>query len=107
MTTMAMDKNRKDIEHGLKKETTGKEIDTMLDEADKYLKRVNRLFTQIEKIKEDGTIVFTEAARQLYKEWLGTDIEEELRLENAEEMALELKSLTNKVADKYNVKLEL
>jgi len=46
-------KNRKDIEHGLKKETTGKEIDLMLDEADKYLKRINRLFTQIEKIKEE------------------------------------------------------
>ena len=46
-------KNRKDIEHGLKKETSGKEIDEMLDEADKYLKRINRLFTQIERIKEE------------------------------------------------------
>ncbi len=46
-------KNRKDIEHGLKKETSGKEIDEMLEEADKYLKRINRLFTQIERIKEE------------------------------------------------------
>ncbi|MBW2989330.1 nucleotidyltransferase domain-containing protein [Candidatus Woesearchaeota archaeon] len=46
-------KNRKDIEHGLKKETTGKEIDSMLSDSEKYLKRINRLFTQIEKIKEE------------------------------------------------------
>ncbi len=46
-------KNRKEIEHGLKKDTTGKEIDVLLEEADKYLKRINRLFTQIEKIKEE------------------------------------------------------
>jgi len=50
-------KNRKDIEHGLKKETTGKEIDTLLDEAEKYLKRINRLFTQIEKMKEEKDMI--------------------------------------------------
>ncbi|MBW2975750.1 hypothetical protein KY366_08585 [Candidatus Woesearchaeota archaeon] len=46
-------KNRKDIEHGIKKESTGKEIDVMLNDSEKYLKRINRLFTQIEKIKEE------------------------------------------------------
>jgi len=50
-------KNRKEIEHGLKKETTGKEIDEMLDEANKYLKRIKRLFTQIEKIKEEKDMI--------------------------------------------------
>ena len=50
-------KNRKDIEHGLKKETTGKEIDTLLEEAEKYLKRINRLFTQIEKMKEEKDMI--------------------------------------------------
>lgn len=44
---------RKDIEHGTKKDLTGKEIDELLNDANKYLKRIKRLFTQIEKIKEE------------------------------------------------------
>ena len=44
---------RKDLEHGAKKEITGKEVDKLLSDAEKYLKRINRLFTQIEKIKEE------------------------------------------------------
>ena len=38
---------RKSIEHGEKKDVTGKEIDELLNESDKYLKRIKRLFTQI------------------------------------------------------------
>jgi hypothetical protein len=64
-------------------------------------------FDGIEEIKDDGTIVFTEETLQLTKEWLGAEVGKELRLEDAEEMAIELKALTKKVADKYNVKLEL
>jgi|TARA_Y100000310_G_scaffold284075_1_gene306586 uncharacterized protein (UPF0332 family)/predicted nucleotidyltransferase len=48
---------RKSIEHGEKKEITGKEIDELLSESDKYLKRIKRLFTQIEKIKEEEDMV--------------------------------------------------
>jgi uncharacterized protein (UPF0332 family)/predicted nucleotidyltransferase len=48
---------RKDIEHGTKKGLTGKEVDELLDLAQKYLKRVNRLFTQIEKIKEGKDVI--------------------------------------------------
>jgi uncharacterized protein (UPF0332 family)/predicted nucleotidyltransferase len=44
---------RKDLEHGAKKEITGKEVDKLLSDAERYLKRINRLFTQIEKIKEE------------------------------------------------------
>lgn len=44
---------RKAIEHGEKKELSGKEIDELLSDGDKYLKRVKRLFTQIEKIREE------------------------------------------------------
>ena len=47
---------RKDIEHGTKKEFTGKELDEFLTNADKYLKRIRKLFTQIEKIKEEESI---------------------------------------------------
>ena len=46
-------KIRKDIEHGEKKELTGKEVDQLLADATKYLKRIKRLFSQIEKIKEE------------------------------------------------------
>lgn len=45
-------KVRKDIEHSDKKELSGKEIDTLLKDAQIYLKRIQRLFTQIEKMKE-------------------------------------------------------
>ena len=44
---------RKSIEHGEKKELSGKEIDELMSDSDKYLKRIKRLFTQIEKIREE------------------------------------------------------
>ena len=48
---------RKAIEHGDKKELSGKEIDELLEDGDKYLKRIKRLFTQIEKIREGQEMV--------------------------------------------------
>ena len=48
---------RKDIEHGTKKDLTGKELDELLSDADKFLKRIKRLFTQIEKIKEEEDMI--------------------------------------------------
>ena len=48
---------RKSIEHSEKKELSGKELDELLTNADKYLKRIKRLFSQIEKIKEEKDIV--------------------------------------------------
>ena len=48
---------RKAIEHGEKKELTGREIDELTDDAEKYLKRIKRLFTQIERIREEQDIV--------------------------------------------------
>jgi hypothetical protein len=48
---------RKQLEHGTKELLTGKEIDTLLLDSEKYLKRINRLFTQIESMKEKGDIV--------------------------------------------------
>ncbi|MBI2542362.1 hypothetical protein HYV80_06650 [Candidatus Woesearchaeota archaeon] len=44
---------RKAIEHGEKKALSGKEIDELMDDGDKYLKRIKRLFTQIEKIRDE------------------------------------------------------
>ncbi len=48
---------RKDIEHGVKKDVTGKEIDKMLEDSEKYMKRLKRLFTQIEKLKEEESML--------------------------------------------------
>ncbi len=48
---------RKDIEHGDKKFVTGKEIDSLLDDSKKYLKRLNELFKQIEERKEEETVL--------------------------------------------------
>jgi len=48
---------RKDIEHGTKKDLTGKDIDQLRNDAEKYLKRIKRLFSQIEKSKEEEDMV--------------------------------------------------
>src|SRR3989344_1726618 len=48
---------RKDIEHGTRKELTGKEVDDLIKDADDYLKRIQELFKQIEHIKEGEGMV--------------------------------------------------
>ena len=50
-------KVRKEIEHGTKKELSGKELDQMLSDAQKYLKRIQKLFEEIQKMKEEESIV--------------------------------------------------
>ena len=52
-------KVRKELEHQTKKELTGKEVDELLGDADKFLKRIKRLFKQIDKIKEEESLVTT------------------------------------------------
>ncbi len=64
-------------------------------------------FDGIEEIKEDGTVVFTAETRKLTGEWMGTDVGQDLRLEDAAERAREITALTRRVADRYNIKLEL
>ena len=48
---------RKELEHGTKKEITGKEIDELLANAKKYLNRLKKLCSQIERIKEEQDMV--------------------------------------------------
>ena len=48
---------RKESEHGTKKVISGKEIDDLVDSCDKYLKRLKRLFTQIEKIRQEESVL--------------------------------------------------
>jgi uncharacterized protein (UPF0332 family)/predicted nucleotidyltransferase len=70
---------RKAIEHGEKKDITGKEIDELLAESDKYLKRIKRLFTQIEKMKEESDMI------KVY-ETIVTIIRDVLRMEGIEKV---------------------
>tara|TARA_Y100000034_G_scaffold133835_1_gene200579 strand:- start:1203 stop:3008 length:1806 start_codon:yes stop_codon:yes gene_type:complete len=46
----------KDIEHGTVKKVTGKEVDAMFAEVDVFLKRIKKLFTQIETRAKKKTI---------------------------------------------------
>lgn len=71
---------RKDLEHGVKKDVTGKELDEFLANADKYLKRLKKLFGQIEKKKEEETI-------QTNYETLLTIIRDALKLEGHDKIA--------------------
>lgn len=70
---------RKDLEHGTLKELSGKEVDQLLEDADKFLKRINRLFTQIEKMKNEESVV------HIYDS-LVTVIRDVLRLEGVEKV---------------------
>ncbi|MFH1505978.1 MAG: nucleotidyltransferase domain-containing protein [archaeon] len=68
---------RKDIEHGTKKELSGKEVDELLANATKYLARLKKLFKQIEKRKE------VESVLHMYENVV-TIIRDILRLEGIE-----------------------
>ncbi len=50
-------KTRKDLEHGDKVKITGKDLDELLSEAEEYLERLKKLFTQIEELKEKESVV--------------------------------------------------
>jgi uncharacterized protein (UPF0332 family)/predicted nucleotidyltransferase len=70
---------RKDIEHGTKKEITGKEVDQLLSDSRKYLNRIKRLFGQIEKMKEEEDMI------KIYENVI-TIIRDVLRLEGIEKV---------------------
>lgn len=48
---------RKELEHGTKKQVSGKELDKIISDANKYLKRIKKLFTEIETTKESENII--------------------------------------------------
>lgn len=48
---------RKDLEHGDRKELSGKDVDELMKDADSYLKRINKLFESIQKLKEEESII--------------------------------------------------
>ncbi len=62
-----------------KKELTGKEIDELMSDSDKYLKRIKRLFTQIERIRDEKEMLNT-------YDTITTVIRDVLRLEGFEKV---------------------
>ncbi|MBI5393303.1 nucleotidyltransferase domain-containing protein [Candidatus Woesearchaeota archaeon] len=70
---------RKKLEHGEMEKLSGKELDQMLTDAEKFLKRIKKLFTEIEAMKEKESIIY------IY-ETVVTIIRDILRLEGIEKV---------------------
>jgi predicted nucleotidyltransferase/uncharacterized protein (UPF0332 family) len=70
-------KVRKDLEHGSRKEVSGKDVDELLKNSREYLKRIRKLFSQIELIKEEESVLHT-------YETVVTIIRDILRMEGVE-----------------------
>jgi hypothetical protein len=75
-----------------------------LEEAIKVNEEGGRIGDGIEKIKDDGTVVFTEKAVKIYREILGYECEE-LKIEESEERARELRALFRKLGERYGLKV--
>lgn len=50
-------KMRKELEHGDRKDVGGAEVDKLLGDCDKYLKRIGQLFKEIQQVKEEEGII--------------------------------------------------
>jgi len=72
-------KVRKDLEHGTKKDLTGEELDTLVSDAEKYLKRLNDLFKAIETKKEEESVLHS-------YENIVTVVRDILKMEGAEKI---------------------
>ncbi len=73
-------KLRKDLEHGDRKDVSGVEVDKLLADCDKYLKRIDQLFKEIQRVKEEEGIV------RIY-DTAFTMIRDALKLEGVEKVA--------------------
>lgn len=67
----------KDIEHGNLKEVTGKQIDELLADAEDYIKRIKKLFEEIQDQRD------VESVEQTYSNCMGA-IEDALKINNVE-----------------------
>ena len=72
-------KVRKELEHGSKKEISGKDVDVLLKDAEDYLKRIKELFEQIDAMKQETDIV------NIY-DMIVTVIRDALRMEGREKV---------------------
>ncbi len=70
-----------------------------LEEAIKINEEAQK-FDGIKEIRNDGTVVFTEKSVGIMREMLNYECEE-LRLEESEERAMELKALYKRLVERY------
>jgi len=89
---------RKDLEHAKIKKMTGSEIDKMLSDSEDYLKRIKRLFTQIEKVKTEKSVV------EMY-DTIATVLRDVLKLEKVAEVKDEelLSTFTSELINKGKI----
>jgi uncharacterized protein (UPF0332 family) len=71
---------RKEIEHGDKKKISGEEVDGLIKDTEKYLKRLGELFKQIDERKEQENVLHT-------YETIVTVIRDVLKLEGIEKVS--------------------
>jgi len=93
---------RKDLEHGSKKEISGKELDATLKAAHEYLKRIKKLFSQIEIIKEEESMLHVyDTAVSIIRDLLKMEGIE--RVSDKEVVAIFEKEMihSGKIPDKY------
>ncbi len=72
-------KTRKDIEHGRLKEVSGKQVDDLLTKSEDYLKRIQKLFTEIDGRKNN------EDVRKIYEQTI-TAVRDALIMEGVDEI---------------------
>jgi len=93
---------RKEVEHGKKTKVTGKEIDELLDSAGKYLERLKKLFSEIEKRKEEeGIIHIYDTVVSLVRDILRLEGIERVSEEEMTKMFESALVVTGKLPDKF------
>ncbi|MBU0756751.1 MAG: nucleotidyltransferase domain-containing protein [Nanoarchaeota archaeon] len=93
---------RKGLEHGTIQEVTGKEIDELMDFAHKFLKRIKKLFKQIDKIKEENSVLHIyENALTVVRDVLKIEGEDEAKTKDIEKIVEDRLVHTGKVPQKY------
>ncbi len=91
---------RKELEHGDKKEVTGKEIDELLKDSEDYLKRIEKLFEDIENKKsKEGILEVLEEINTVLKK---ISLELETKEENIIKELLEKAKISKKEEKMYN-----
>jgi len=95
-------KIRKDIEHGIKKDLTGKELDELIKQGEDYLKRIKKLFSQIEKIREEQDIInIYDHTLTLIREILKGENIDRIKEEDAVKLFKEKLIETGKIPNRY------
>lgn len=85
---------RKDIEHGKLKQVSGAELDKLMADADEYLARIKKLFSQIEEMRDKENVAKAhDTVMSVARDVLRAEGIEEV---SDDEIAHKLKALVNK-----------